>query len=715
MTTNLMLAAVLAAARAAAAADQGEVTYARDVAPILFKYCAACHRPGEVAPFSLLEYRAAKNRAGQIAKLTAARRMPPWHAVPGPLKYLDERRLTDGEIATLAKWAKAGAPPGNPALMPPAPQFVPGWQLGQPDKVIKMARPFKLPADGPDRFELFVIPVNIAKATWLKGWEYRPGNREVVHHCNVYLDPTGKALEGAEQLGKDFFRMKAETDQLPFLVMNWVSLGPWNPGTTPRMMRDGFRYEANPRSAIILLIHYHPIGRVQYDQSSVGLHFTNEAPKGEKAINLVLKVLPMLGNGHLLDIKAGARRHKVPLTRTVPGDSTAYRISVHGHYILRDAAVYARLPDGTSLQLLKIKDRDFNWQDRYDFADPPRLPKGTKIEAVGFYDNSKDNPQNPNSPPKDVQYGPNSTDEMFGVDLFLVPDNAEQAALFRPKPKPLPADFRMPKEGLPIPEGAKLIRGSFDKNKDGRLTRDEVEAMPDVVRDRVIAMIAGKTGGKADGSRSPALKLPKEGIRLPKGADVIKQFDKNGDGKLTQDELEAILDDRRAKVEDFLRQQLAGKQPAADLASRVPRDGFRIPEKAKEIREQYDKNGDGRLTADELLAMPEKLREKAISILGKGPGPAEPGGAAAKRPAKLPLPKEGMPIPESAREIRERFDKNKDGKLTVGEIEAMPENYRERIERLVMQRYGVEGNSPRPKDAPAPKEAPGPAKKSAVP
>jgi hypothetical protein len=387
----------------------GEVTYCGDVAPILWKHCTGCHRPGEVGPFSLLTYKDAAKRADFLRQVTAERRMPPWKAEPGYGEFLDARRLSEQELRTLARWAEAGAPEGDPKDLPLARQFAEGWQLGEPDLVLKMAEPFTVPADGRDVFRCFVLPTYLKETKTVAAVEFRPANRRVVHHALFFLDSTGAA------------RKKDEADPAPGYasfggigILPTGGLGGWAPGAQPRRLPEGIGRLLPSGSDVVLQVHYHPSGKEEKDQSSLGLYFTKE--RAEK----LLVGVPIANRA--LDIPAGAGRHRMTASYTLPVDAHTVGIAPHMHLLGREMKVKAVRPDGLEVSLVWVKDWDFNWQEQYRFAAPVALPKGTRVELEAFYDNSAGNVKNPNHPPRRVRWGEQTTDEMCLCGVQMVAD-----------------------------------------------------------------------------------------------------------------------------------------------------------------------------------------------------------------------------------------------------------------------------------------------------
>jgi hypothetical protein len=459
-----MFLAALASATAMAAP-----TFNKDVAPILYQNCATCHRPGEVAPFSLLSYQDAAKRASLIAMVTQKRYMPPWKPEPGIGHFDHERRLSDEQIARIQEWAAAGAPEGDAADKPPVPAFPTGWQAGEPDQVLKMADAYALPADGPDRFRCFVLPMNLAKVSYVSGAEFRPGNARIVHHALIFLDSSGTARRlAAASGGSGYPCFGGPGFSGAGLVMGWA------PGYTPLPAEPSLSQAVRPGTDVVIQIHYHPSGKAEQDQSSIGLKFSGPPTKG-RALLLVMN--------RYLDIPAGESHYVVKGSVTVPQDAELWGITPHAHYLATDLKVDARMPDGTVMPLIRIKDWDFNWQGQYRYQEPIKLPKGTKIELEYVYDNSAANPHNPSRPPVRVRFGEQTKDEMALAFLGLVlPSPADVQPFQRAVVLQYVEDFvrltdnlnDLPEE-IPPAMAARLRLGLsiFDQNHDGKLDTAE--------------------------------------------------------------------------------------------------------------------------------------------------------------------------------------------------------------------------------------------------
>lgn len=459
------------------AGPAGAVTFTEDVAPIVFNNCTACHRPGEAAPFSFTNYEQVRKRARMIAEVTADRYMPPWHAEKADVRYHGERRLSAEQIETLSKWAEAGAPEGDPEKLPALPEFQQGWQLGQPDLVVEMTEVFEVPASGPDIYRNFVVPLNLDEDKWVKAIEFRPGAPSVVHHSLFYYDTSGEAR-----------RLDADSSKPGFAKMGRFAreniLGGWAVGGIPKPLPDGLAYALPKGADLILASHFHPAGKVEYERSKVGIYFADKPPV--KAF-VGIQLPPQFGATSNVDIPAGEKSYVKRDQFELPVATRAFGVSAHAHYLGKTMRMNAVLPNGERKVLLRIDEWDFDWQEEYMFDGYVDLPAGTRIESEVVWDNSADNPHNPNDPPKRVRWGRESGDEMGSITLLVV---AEEERQFRSLSERYRGHVRrVSREGLQamresaeeefgsIPKAIlERHRARFDKDGDGKLTGDERKA-----------------------------------------------------------------------------------------------------------------------------------------------------------------------------------------------------------------------------------------------
>jgi hypothetical protein len=378
------------------------VSFTHDIAPILYKRCVVCHRSGEVGPFPLVSYVDAAKRAALIAQVTASRYMPPWKPEPGYGDFEGARALTRVEIETIRRWAENGAPEGDPAKAPPLPA-VESAKIAHPDLVARRQKPFVVPADGPDIYRCFVIPLELSAERYADAIEFRPGNAKAVHHALFFLDRSGVARKKETEPGDGYSCFGAPG------FLTGAGLGGWSPGSAPIHMPEGASAVLSRRSDLVVQLHFHPTGKPEIEQSEVAFSLTGRPPARH------LMDIP-LGSRNI-DIPPGEKAYKVTDRFTVPVAVDAIGIIPHAHYICKEMKGIARLPDGTTRWLIWIKDWDFNWQEHYRYRSPIHLPEGTRLEMEFTYDNSARNPRNPNHPPRRVQWGPGSSDEMAGLHV----------------------------------------------------------------------------------------------------------------------------------------------------------------------------------------------------------------------------------------------------------------------------------------------------------
>ncbi|HET9697530.1 MAG TPA: tetratricopeptide repeat protein [Terriglobales bacterium] len=391
-------------------------TYAREIAPIIFNNCAVCHHEGGAGPFPLMNYEQVKSHARQIASVTRSRFMPPWLAEAQPLKFVDERRLTPEQIATIQKWYEQGAPEGKTSDLPRAPKFEEGWLLGRPDLVVKAEKPYTLPASGSDQYWNFVLPVPIAETRWLRAVDIHPGEKRLVHHANMLVDRTGSARLMEKDPGAGFGGMEISLESEAFDPDSHFLF--WKPGSVPYNEPDGMAMRLDPGNNLLLNLHLQPSGKEEQVQSSVGLYFTDKPAT-------LHPMLLQLQNDKALDIPAGEANFVVTTDLTLPIDVDVLAIYPHAHYLGRDLLATAILPDGVKKTLIHIPHWDLKWQGVFRYEKPVRLPKGTRIEMRYVYDNSIDNVNNPSQPPVRVKSGNRASDEMAHLWLQVLPVQAE--------------------------------------------------------------------------------------------------------------------------------------------------------------------------------------------------------------------------------------------------------------------------------------------------
>jgi len=399
-------------------AQRASVTFAKDVAPILFKSCASCHRPDGLAPFPLLSYEDARSHATAIVAATRDRVMPPWKPEPGYGEFRDERRLTREQIATLARWVDDGLLEGNQQERPSLPSWTGQWQLGTPDLVIETA-PYALRASSEDVYRNFVLPIQTSMMRYIRAWEFLPGS-SAVHHATMQFDPTPSSRRLDEQDPEPGYE-----GLVPHSAMSpdGYFLG-WLPGLTSNVAPPGMAWPLPTGADLIMMLHLKPTGRTETIHAKLGLYFSDTPPS-------LQPTLIRMTRQHI-DIPPGERRYVVTDSFPLDVDVDLHTIQPHAHLLAREVKSYATLPDGTRKWLIYIRDWDFNWQGAFTYARPQFLPAGTTITFEFTYDNSAANPHNPHHPPRRVTYGQHTTDEMAELWLQVVTRNpADRAPLAR--------------------------------------------------------------------------------------------------------------------------------------------------------------------------------------------------------------------------------------------------------------------------------------------
>jgi cytochrome c-type biogenesis protein CcmH/NrfG/mono/diheme cytochrome c family protein len=404
---------------------QPAATFTKDIAPIVFAKCVACHQPGGSAPFSLLTYDGARQHAGQMAVATRNGVMPPWKADPDVSgEFIGQPHLSEVEIALIEAWARAGAPEGDRRDLPPVPKATAGWQLGDPDLVVQLP-PYTLQPEGTDVFRIFVVRLPVDRVRFVRGMEFRQGNSRVVHHANIRIDrsATSRQYDDADPL-PGYDGLIAHTAGYP----DGHFLG-WTPGQVPPLLPKGLAWRLFPQTDLVVELHMQPTGRAEAVQPTIALYFGDDPPERTPA---------MLRLGRQsIDIPAGEGHYTIADSFVLPVDVDLLAVQPHAHYRARDIEGVATLPDGTTRRLIHIKEWDFRWQHVFRYQTPLRLPKGTTLAMRYTYDNSAGNPRNPVQPPRRVFWGQRSADEMGDLWFQVLPGSDRDLELlndrFRPK------------------------------------------------------------------------------------------------------------------------------------------------------------------------------------------------------------------------------------------------------------------------------------------
>jgi mono/diheme cytochrome c family protein len=376
------------AAPAAAAPSSGKVTFHKDVAPVLQKRCADCHRPGEIGPFPLLTYADAKKVARRLKEAVVSRRMPPWHADAKHGSWTNDRSLSDAERAVLVAWADGGTPEGSPKDAPKPKVYLDGWTIGKPDAVFSLPSPVKVPAEGAIPYRYVPVPTNLAEDRWVQAIEVRPGARKVVHHILVFITYPLTRLKEQPKLDGGL-----EGGYFGIMV----------PGESPMVFPEGSGKKVPAGGTLLFQIHYTATGEAAEDRSSIGLVWAKKAPTREVTTRGIVN--------KRIRIPAGAADHREEAAWTLDHDARILGLLPHLHVRGKAFRYTALLPDGREQVLLDVPRYDFNWQTCYRPKDLV-LKAGTRIRAEARYDNSAANPANPD-PSKEVRFGEQTWEEML--------------------------------------------------------------------------------------------------------------------------------------------------------------------------------------------------------------------------------------------------------------------------------------------------------------
>jgi hypothetical protein len=443
----------MAAPNDAAPAASTTVTFYKDVLPILQNNCQTCHRAGEVAPMSLGTYQETRPWAVAIKNAVLGKRMPPWYADPRYSHFANERKLTPEQIKTLVMWADRGAPEGDIKDRPAPVHFPEGWNIGKPDVVLEMPNAFQVPADGTIDYQYIVIPGNFTQDTWVKAAEIRPGNRAVVHHVIAFIRPPGSPwLKGAEpgvpvpqvprQANPEGGR---EANRGEGGIIGSEHLVGYVPGLQPKALNDDEAKLIPAGSDIVLQLHYTANGTAGSDKTRLGLILAKNPPK--------LRNFTMLAPMRNFLIPPFADNYEVKSQVQLQETVTLVDMMPHMHFRGKDFTYRAIFPNGEVQTLLFVPKYDFNWQLEYTLASPIVLPKGTRIECTAHYDNSPNNPYNPD-PTKAVKWGDQTWEEMmigwFSVAVDPSVKTAGLSKFERPgtRPQPNPTE----QNGTPQPD-----------------------------------------------------------------------------------------------------------------------------------------------------------------------------------------------------------------------------------------------------------------------
>ena len=397
----------------------GQVTYTKDIAPIIYDHCTTCHRPGEIGPFELTSYEDVRNRGLLIKAVTGSRYMPPWKADPTYSHFLEENYLTEGEINTIANWVDSGMEYGNASDEPALPDYPDGSLLGEPDLVLEFAETHVHKGNGKDEYRYFVLPTGLTEDRVIKAIEMRPGNSKIVHHALFFQDTAGRALSFDLQTPEYGFEGFGNfgTDE----VLTYDNYPGYVPGTKPLYYPAGIGQKLTAGSDLVVQVHYAPWPVDEEDRSSINIFFADEDEQIERLVDDEVMLPFNLEGGFITFFLAPNQVKTFHGKLTFTEDRSLIGLSPHMHYLGKEWEVWLERPNGDRVDLLKINDWDFNWQGYYYFQQLIVAPSGSVLHAVAKYDNTENNPANPSSPPTFVTWGEGTTDEMYFLPVLSVP------------------------------------------------------------------------------------------------------------------------------------------------------------------------------------------------------------------------------------------------------------------------------------------------------
>jgi peroxiredoxin len=411
----------------------GEITYTKHIAGLLDNKCVACHRPGQIGPFALQEYEEVKGWGAMIKEVVTEGRMPPWSANPEFGHFTNDARLSEDEKALIYAWVDHGCPQGDLADLPAPQKRNDGWQIAEPHQVVRMEKPFTVPAEGVVDYQNIIVDPGWTEDKWIQAAEVRPGNRAVVHHIIATAVPPGAARQTRVRRDGDDSQPRDDASVRPARTddgeLRGIKLTAYVPGRLANTNRPGVAMFVPAGSKIAFQLHYTPNGKEQEDQSYIGFVFADPSTvkkrlHGGRAGNSAFVIPP------------GADNHEVVAEVTMSSDKMMLWMSPHMHLRGKSFRYEAHYPDGRNEILLDVPKYDFNWQITYELTEPKPLPKGTRLVCTAHFDNSEDNPANPD-PSDTVRFGPQTWHEMMiGWYATLSAEDDGYAARAKDDPPP---------------------------------------------------------------------------------------------------------------------------------------------------------------------------------------------------------------------------------------------------------------------------------------
>lgn len=442
-------------------------TYHNRVSRIIQQNCLECHRAGGVGPFPLETYEQVAAQAGMIRQVVDDRTMPPWFAKPEERSHFrNDRSLTEADRQSLLAWLDSGRPLGDEADSPRPRAFHGSWTIGEPDVIIQLPRPISIKATGIMPYQHVEVPTNFDEDRWVQAMEIVPTAREAVHHVLVHVIPKGAGLR--QRIPGAAGRIRTDDERSGYFAA-------YVPGNSHTILPQGEARLLPKGASLRFQIHYTPFGTAAKDQLQLGIRFADGPPKQEAKVASVAKMR--------IEIPPHAENHKEVARLRVPADVTLRSLLPHMHVRGKACRYELTTPDGKTTTLLDVPRYDFNWQLRYELAEPLRVPKGSTITFTAWYDNSANNPANPD-PARTVRWGQQTFDEMhLGYIEYVVDRNS--AVEFESNDD----EVVIPPGGVEIPDAFRNLFRPYDRNNDGKLDEKEIDALPPRLKERVLDYI----------------------------------------------------------------------------------------------------------------------------------------------------------------------------------------------------------------------------------
>jgi len=409
-----ILAICSAASAFAQMGNMNAPTYTKDVAPILQQHCQSCHRPGEAAPFSMLTYEETRPWAGAMKMAVRLKAMPPWYADPQIGHFSNDRSLSQKDIDTIVAWVTAGAPKGDPKDMPAPVNFLEGWDIPKPDVTFQLPKEFAVPESGMVEYQYVIVPTEFTEDKWVQAAEVRPTERSVVHHIIAYVREQGSNYFKDQKPGEFFVAPPAKTDEIvDSSALPSDFLVGYAPGQPAEILPAGEAKLVKAGSDIVFEVHYTPNGKAVMDRTKLGLVFAKEPPKK--------RVQTLSASNGTFKIPPGDPNYRVDASFEIRKPVTLASIHPHMHTRGKDFEYRVVFPNGETRTILRVPQYNWHWQLWYNLAEPIDLPAGARIDCTAHFDNSANNPENPD-PTKTVIWGQQSWDEMMVGFFNLVYD-----------------------------------------------------------------------------------------------------------------------------------------------------------------------------------------------------------------------------------------------------------------------------------------------------